>query len=196
MRTVFLALAMLLCLAASAVADPLVLAPDEVLRGRFVQERFLAGFDRPARSAGSFLLAPGRGLIWRGETPFPIATVITPSGVVQSIDGQETLRISAAKVPFLAQLHEMMSGAIAGNWQALERSFVVARDGGTVTLTPRVPGAAGTPEKITARVGRLVERVEVAKPGDDRDLLTFSDQAVSRAPLSDEEAALFRAAAR
>jgi hypothetical protein len=196
MRKIFLALAMLLCLASPAVADPLALAPGEVLRGRFVQERFLAGFDRPARSEGSFLLAPGKGLIWRGETPFPIVTVITPAGVVQSIDGRETLRISAAKVPFLAHLHEMMSGAIAGDWLALEQDFVVARDGETVTLTPRHPGTAGAPAKITARVHKLVERVEVDKPGNDRDILTFSNQAVSRAVLSGEESGLFQAASR
>lgn len=190
--------ALLLLLAGSAVhaAEPPTLKDGELLRGRFVQERHLKGFDKPARSEGSFVLAPGRGLIWRGETPFAITTAITPAGIVQAVEGQETMRLSAARVPFLARLYDMMSGAMEGDWQGLESDFVVARSPGTVTLTPRRRDDGQPIRGITARLGRFVEAVEILRPDGDRDHLTFRDQTVTAAPLSAEETAVFARAGR
>lgn len=177
--------------------EPPVLKPGEVLRGRFVQERFLKGFDKPVRSEGSFVLVPGRGLLWMGETPFPIITAITPAGIVQSIGGQETMRLSAAKIPFLARLYDMMGGAMAGDWKAMEGEFAVSRQDPVVTLTPRHSDTSAQPfRSISAKVGHFVEEVDVIKPDGDRDHLTFSEQRVAIQPLSTDEAAIFDGAAR
>src|SRR5688572_2926077 len=54
--------------AAMSQAQTLTLAGGEVLRGRFTQQRFLQGFNAPLTSTGSFILAPGRGVLWRAET--------------------------------------------------------------------------------------------------------------------------------
>ncbi len=181
-------------------ADPIALKPGELLRGRFIQERFLTGFDKPVRSEGSFVLAPGHGLIWRGETPFPVITAIAPAGIVQSVGGTETMRLSAAKLPFLARLHAIMGGAMAGDWQSLESEFAVSREakGATtmVTLTPLRADAGQPVKSITARVGRFVEEVDVVKPNGDHDRLRFSDQAIATAPPTAEEAAILATAAR
>ena len=105
------------------------LSAGQVLRGRFVQERHLHGFDAPLRTEGRFVLAPGRGLIWRAETPFAITTVITTAGLVQDVDGTETMRLPAARLPFLGRLYGMLSGALSGDWRGLEPDFVVVRSG-------------------------------------------------------------------
>lgn len=185
----------------SWAADPQSLKPGEILRGRFVQDRYMAGFNKPVRSEGRFILAPGRGLLWQGEAPFPMVTAITPAGIVQSVDGKETMRLSAAKVPFLARLYDMMSGAMAGDWRALEGEFEIARQGGTdgtrVTLTPRSQDTGTQPfRSLAARMVRYVEEVDVVKTAGDRDHLTFHDQRVETAPLAADEAALFDAATR
>jgi|AGTN01.2.fsa_nt_gi hypothetical protein len=201
MRRLFLVLGMTLFALAGQAAEPMSLKPGEVLRGRFVQERFLKGFDRPVRSEGTFVLAPGRGLIWRGETPFPVVTAITSGGIVQSVDGQETMRLSAAKIPFLARLYDMMGGAMAGDWKALENDFVVSRreqgKESLVTLSPKRGESGAQPfRELTARVGQFVEQVEVIKADGDHDRLTFRDQGVTAAPLASEETAILEAAAR
>jgi hypothetical protein len=176
-----------------AQAEPATLRAGEVLRGHFVQERFLAGFDRPVRSEGSFVLAPGHGLIWRGEKPFPVVTVITPAGMAQSMGGKETMRLAAAKMPFLARLHDVMTGAMAGDFHALDGEFSVSREGGRITLVPRRADMAQPVKAIVARLDRFVEEVDVQKPEGDRDHLVFSRQSVGTGPLSEDEAAAFAA---
>ena len=62
--------------AATSRAQSLTLASGEVLRGRFTQQRSLQGFNAPLTSTGSFILAPGRGVLWRAETPFALITAM------------------------------------------------------------------------------------------------------------------------
>ena len=189
-----LVLAPILPLAARAAGPDSGLAPGAVLRGGFVQERHLKGFNAPLRSDGHFVLVPGRGLIWRVEKPFAITTIITAAGLVQQVGGSETLRLAAARLPFLSHLYEMLGGALAGDWHALETDFIVERSGDAahwqVRLTPRktddtlVMPFAG----IVAMGARFVETVEMTKPDGDADVLSFVDQVLDGAPLSAEEA--------
>src|SRR5580700_533468 len=73
--------------ALAADAAPSTLKASEILRGRFVQDRQLAGFAKPLQTEGTFVLVPGRGLIWRASTPFQSTTVITPDGIVGQVNG-------------------------------------------------------------------------------------------------------------
>jgi hypothetical protein len=172
------------------------LDPGQILRGRFVQTRTLQGFSRPLISEGRFVLAPGRGLIWRAEKPFAVVTLISSAGIVQQMQGSETLRLPAARLPMIGQLYDMLGGAMGGDWRALERDFTVARSGDEqswqVVLTPRRAGNAAMPfTAINASGGCLVEAVELLKPGGDADRLRFIDQTLTAGPLdADEIAAL------
>lgn len=193
MRIVALLLALFLSVGAARAEDA-TLKPGDVLRGRFVQERHLQGFTKPVRSEGSFVVAPGKGLIWKAETPFAVTTVVSPAGLVQSVGGTETNRLSADRLPFLSKLYDMMGGALAGDWRALETTFKVARNGADISLVPLRPDdlTAQQISSIGARVGRFVERVEIVKPNGDFDRLSFLDQSVNGTPLDVAEAALLR----
>lgn len=180
-----------LLFACPALAETAMLKDGDVLRGRFVQERHMQGFAAPLRSEGSFLVAPGRGLIWRAETPFAITTVVTPAGLVQSVDGAETTRLSTARLPFLARLYDMMAAALAGDWRALDGTFAITRKAERVWLRPLRPDDPHVPA-ITARLGRFVEEVEIAKPGGDMDRLIFTQQDLNARPLDAAEAALLK----
>lgn len=156
----------------------------QVLRGRFVQERHLAGFAAPLKSEGRFLLAPGRGLIWSVEQPFAVTTVISPGGLIQEMQGNETMRLPAARLPALAKLYGMLGGALTGDWRGLETVFDVAREGSPdawrLTLTPRRADDPAMPFRaIALRGGRFVDQVELRKPDQDFDRLVFLDQALS-----------------
>jgi hypothetical protein len=165
------------------------LGSGDVLRGAFVQMRQLKGFSAPLRSEGHFVLVPGRGLIWRVDRPFAITTVITSAGLVQQVGGNETMRLTSARLPVLSQLYDMLGGALSGNWHALDADFSSERSGGAahwqVRLTPRkiddpiaMPFAA-----IVAAGGRFVDTVQMSKPDGDSDTLTFIDQVLNGAPL-------------
>jgi hypothetical protein len=175
-------------------AETAVLTDGDVLRGRFVQERHMQGFARPIRSEGSFVIAPGRGLIWRAETPFAVTTVVSPAGLVQSVDGTETTRLASARLPFLSRLYDMLAGALAGDWRSLDGVFSVTRGADQVSLVPVRPDdpTAAQISSITARLGRFVEAVEIKKPNGDFDRLTFRDQTLNDHPLEAAEAALLK----
>lgn len=169
------------------------IAEGEVLRGRFTQERQLQGFAAPLRSEGRFLLAPGRGLIWKTEKPFSVVTVITEAGLVQEVNGNQTLRMTAAKLPFLSRLYHMLGGALAGDWHRLEGDFTVTQEGNDAAwhldLLPKTTDDVTMPfRSIGVTGGRFVDQVILTKPDGDLDKLTFVDQVLSAAPLSADEA--------
>jgi Outer membrane lipoprotein carrier protein LolA-like len=180
-----------------------ILAPEESLQGRFVQERHLAGFAAPLRSQGRFLLRRDRGLIWRGEKPFEAVTVITPAGLLQEVDGTEASRMSTARLPFLARFYEMLSGALSGDWTSMQRAFVVIPSGDpqawTIELRPRhadVDADVVAIEAMIIKGSSFVDTVDIRKPGGDWERLTFLDQVVSAGPLSGEDERLFESAGK
>ncbi|CAO3424031.1 LolA family protein [Azospirillum doebereinerae] len=197
-------------LMASAVAAPAAESPSsgmstivegQVLRGRFVQERFLKGFQAPLKSEGRFLLAPGRGLVWRAETPFAVTTVMSPAGLLQEVRGTETMRLPAGRLPFMSKLYTMLGGALTGDWKALESAFAVTREGDAkawrLILTPLKAEDPTTPiREIRVKGGRFVEEVEVVKPDGDRDRLVFLDQSLGTEPPAGEDAQSLSAAGR
>lgn len=190
-----LALALLILIAAFPALPeglPTTIAAGQVLRGNFVQERILAGFDAPLRSEGRFVLAPAHGLIWRTEVPFPITTVISPTGLVQYTGGTEILRLSASRMPFLLRIYELLGSVLAGDRSALGERFVVRQstEGGRwrIDLTPRESSAPGMPFETVIIFGtHFAEEIEIRKPRGDLDRLRFTGQVLSSGPLSPDE---------
>jgi Outer membrane lipoprotein carrier protein LolA-like len=177
-------------------AGQTALKDGQVLRGRFEQDRFLKGFPSPLKTAGSFTLVAGGGLIWRAETPFSVTTVMSPAGLVQEVDGKKTMSLASTRIPFMTKLYSMLSGALIGNWSDLESTFKIARTGDAKKWELRfTPMAANDPampiEAILVRGKRLVEDVVVIRSDGDRDHLRFSGQNLeAAAPTSDELALL------
>jgi hypothetical protein len=176
-------------------ADPALLASGDVLRGRFVQERQLKGFKAPLKSEGSFLLAPGAGLIWRVEKPFAVLTILTAQGLAQETNGGRTLSLPAAKLPFIARLSDMLGGALSGNWDALAGDFAVTRSGTPedwrVALAPKRTDDPMFPYRgIEIEGGSFVGQVTLIKTDGDSERLSFTDQSRSTTGLSPDESAL------
>ena len=187
------------CWAAPPVEGTIRLQEGQILRGRFEQERYLEGFQTPLKSTGTFLLVPGRGLVWRTEVPFAVTTVISPAGLMQEVRGRETTRIPAAKLPFMSKLYAMLSGTMTGDWSALASTFKVVRTpdakGWNLQLTPLTADDPNLPIlSIRARGGKLLAEIDLVKPHGDRDHLVFLDQKVETAQPAAQEAALLEAA--
>jgi hypothetical protein len=172
------------------------LKDGQVLRGRFEQDRFLKGFDAPLKTVGSFTLVAGGGLIWRAEAPFRVTTVMSPAGLVQEVDGKQTMSLASTRIPFMTKLYSMLSGALIGNWSDLESTFKIVRMGDAKKWELRfTPVAANDPampiEAIVVSGRRLVEDVVVKRSDGDYDHLRFSGQSLgAAAPTSDELALL------
>ncbi len=176
-----------------------VLRPNEILRGRFTQDRYLKGFAKPIRSEGSFALLPGRGLIWKTEKPLASTTVITPSGLLQVADGQELTRLPTSRLPFLARLFDILGAALGGDWSGMSGSFTVSQSkeatGTRLTLTPvsKDEAVLSRIQSIVVTARQFAETVDILRGEDDFDRITFSSQATDGAGPTDDEKALFAA---
>jgi hypothetical protein len=183
----------------AADVTPQTLKSGEILRGHFVQERQLAGFAKPLRTEGTFVLVPNRGLIWRALTPFQDTTVITPDGILGQVNGQETMRMPASRMPGLGHFYDLLGGAVSGNIAPLEQAFVVKRSetpgSWQLLLTPLHPDnpAMSQIKSMTVTGHRFVDSVEVDKDGGDVDRLSFLDQSVTAAPPTADENSLLGA---
>ncbi len=178
--------------AVEAPAGQIRLDAAHVLRGHFVDERQIAGMDKPMRTTGSFVAAPARGLIWGIEKPFPTSTVVTPDGAFQAL-GNISLKLPAKN---LHHLYEMLGGALAGDWSGLEQDFTITPSGSgghwQMRMTPRHPENAKLPyAMITVSGGSFVENILMAKGDGSIDALHFSDEVLSPAPPTAGETALF-----
>ena len=183
------------CFAQAAIAaEPQQLSPGQVLRGQFVQERRMEGFSAPLKTTGDFVLAPGQGLIWEARQPFAMTTVMTEKGISQQNGSVEMLNLPSSKAPLLAQLYNILGGALAGDTPMLEQQFDVVQSkdasGWHLALTPRGDGANLAIREIAIEGSRFVDHVVIHKAGGDRDELTFTGQSVSNDPLSAAEVGL------
>ena len=169
------------------------LTAGDVLHGRFTQERYLTGFEAPLKSTGQFVLAPGRGLIWRVEQPFAVSTAMTDKGVAQFNGEVEMMRVNAAQAPFVTHMFTVLGGALSGNLTALERYFQVttAEDetGWHLLLMPLDAEMAGTMQLSSIEVdgSRFVELVTITRASGDKDVIRFAEQNVDQklAPADD-----------
>ena len=199
MNRVFIAavvIALLSSVSFAQLAMGPTLASGQTLHGRFVQARNLKGISSTLKSEGTFVMAPGKGLIWRIEDPIQTVTIITPDGIRQIINGSEVQRIDAAKVPFISHFYDMLDGALMGDWTAMRHDFAVQTKGDRAAwrtiLTPVRPNdpIAGMLASIVISGGKMVDGVEISRANGDSERIAFLDQTVSGVALSGDDARL------
>jgi len=192
---------LIFCLLSVFPAGPVRAAPQaipvgHILRGHFQQDRQLAGFSKPLRTEGSFLLVPGKGLIWFGEKPFANTTIITSAGILQLANGQEAMRLPASQLPGLSHLYEVLGAALTGNIDPLRQTFAITESAQAaqwqLVLKPLHPDSPSMSQlkSLTLSGGHFVDAVEIDKGGGDVDHITFLDQVETAADLSANEKAL------
>ncbi|MGD0961407.1 MAG: outer membrane lipoprotein carrier protein LolA [Methylomonas sp.] len=185
--------------AADMGSGQVVIGGGEILRGDFVEQRRLKGFNKPLNSAGYFVVAPKHGIIWGLEKPFPTTTVITPAGLAQTINGASVMHLPTRNMPFMLHLYATLGEVLTGNWTALETDFVVTRSGDAqswqIKLAPRGAGDPAMPFSAISISGhKFVENVAILKPDGDSDTLSFLNESVSSSPPTDEENRAFDSA--
>ena len=141
-------------------------------------------------------MIPGRGLIWHAQTPLENVTLITADGVSTRVNGQETMRLPAARVPGIGHLYEVLGGAVSGDVAPLQQDFGISRTtdaaGWHLVLTPLHPDSSAMSQIQSLAVAghRFVETIEIDKAGGDVDQWSFVGQAVETGWPTGEESAL------
>ncbi|MDD5586110.1 MAG: hypothetical protein PHY92_04020 [Alphaproteobacteria bacterium] len=169
------------------------LANGEILRGRFSAEHPVKGFAKPMQSAGRFVVAPGRGLIWAVEKPMAMTFIFTDAGMVQTIGDMPLLQQSSQKMPFLAHVTGLLAAALGGDWKTLEPDFAITRSGSPkrwrVKMVPRPTCPISMPFRALSATGNsYVEQAEVLRPDGLSDTFVFRDHSITPAPLTNTEA--------
>jgi hypothetical protein len=143
----------------------------------------------PIQSSGHFVVAPGHGLIWGIEQPFPTTTIVTPKGSAQDFGG------IAVKLPIknLQHLYAMIGGALTGDWSGLEMDYAItgsSKDGRwQMLLTPRNTGSKPVLSyaSITVSGARFVEHIVLMRRDGRADTLDFANEVLTEAPLTASE---------
>lgn len=189
--------------AAEDPAAPLVaavaarLAHPPVLRGRFEQDKRIAGFKQALHSRGEFLLAAGAGVIWTTREPFAAELRLSRDALVSTQDGAVVMSLDAAREPGLRAINQLLFALLAGDVATLARQFRVAgstaAEGWSLTLTPLDPGMAKVLTTIALTGDTLVRTVDLDEANGDHTHLRFLDLGSTPDALTAAERARFDA---
>lgn len=181
--------------AALAAAIGRRLAQPAVLRGRFEQIKQVAGFSRPLRSSGDFLVAREHGVLWHTREPFAGELKLTREAIVATQDGETAFRLSADEEPTVRVINGLMFSLLNGEVDRLAEHFTVdgqAGDAGwELALKPRQPGLAKLLSGVSLQGDRYVRRIVLDEANGDRTEIVFSGQRDTPPALTDDEAARF-----
>ena len=61
-----------------------VLAEKPIVKGNFVQEKYLSRLNRSLMSSGNFIIAARQGMVWETLLPFPSTMILGNDFIVQS----------------------------------------------------------------------------------------------------------------
>lgn len=163
----------------------------EVLRGRFVQRKFLRELPRALTSAGEFLLVRDQGVWWHAQTPIDSALTVTASGVVRH-DGAVSTPATANRPPPGSDIAASIFFALfALDVDALSRTFdLFATHTGArwqVGLRPHDAALAQWFQQATVAGDTRVRQVTLYETAGDRTEIDLDAVAQSRSSLTPDE---------
>lgn len=173
------------------------LAKSPVLRGEFVQRKFLNGIPKPLKSSGAFVVARQQGIYWHTKLPFDSEFILTPTSMVQLDGGTTAIRISAEQQPGLRVVGDVFFSIFALDPAALAANFSLYGKAGkrgawVMSLRPKNAALASAISAAVISGNARVEKVELWDAhGDQTEIILTTGKVKARA-LTPEEAALFR----
>lgn len=179
-------------LAALTRATASSLKDAKVVRGRFVQRRFLADLAQPLESSGRFLFARDAGIEWHTEQPFDSQFLLTEAGITQHDEGAVSLRINAADQPALAVVSRVFFALFALDLDALSHDFELfgeprGNSGWMIGLKPRANALGSVFRQALVSGGASVARVVLEDGNGDQSEIELLDVQYDHGGLTAEE---------
>lgn len=166
------------------------LAKIEVLRGEFVQEKFLRGLDAPLTSKGNFILAKQQGLLWNLQAPLVRSYRITATGIALRVADQWQLQ---TKQDAANRQSRLFLAVLAGDQQGLEEDFNFALSGDEhdwqLVLTPKALLLQQIFTQIVIKGAAYVHSIELHETQGDRTLMRMENVEQYRMLTVDEQQA-------
>jgi hypothetical protein len=161
------------------------------VQAQFTQSRQLKAMTRPVISSGRLLMAPGRGVIWKVESPYRITLVVTKDKRMEIFpDGRKKIYDKSGRS---THMNTILYGLLAGKFDALNQYFSVQSDFSngkwSMLLTPLEPASAYV-DRVTLNGSNYVERVRIDEINGDTVTIYFFDHA-GNVQLGDGEIRFF-----
>ncbi|RYF01573.1 MAG: outer membrane lipoprotein carrier protein LolA [Comamonadaceae bacterium] len=155
------------------------LGQPDWLQGEFEQSKQVQGFKKPLLSRGDFVIARGRGVLWRTRTPFASELKLTRNQMEASQGGAPALRMDSQREPALRLVNEMMFALLGGDIAALSQLFVLEGEllgerAWRITLVPKQAAWRQVLQSIDLAGERHVREVRIVEAAGDQTKIRFS----------------------
>lgn len=164
----------------------------KVVRGDFIQEKFLRSLSQPLTSRGAFTLVTGQGLLWRAQSPIALDMRITAQGIARREPDGTWRNLPTHNSG--GRESKLFLAVLAGDTRGLQDNFniTIAGDGQAwkLVLTPRSALLKQIFDRIHISGGPLVDTIDLIETQGDRSVLRMMN-ARAAAQLSNEERRAF-----
>jgi len=155
-----------------------------VVRGEFIQKKYLRGLEEPLRATGTFTLATGHGLLWNLEAPVTRSLRITPKGIsyyVVEVEGssEKGRWITDSTRGQQGRAFRLFLSVLNGNVTELKRQFQLSLAGTEeewrLTLTPHSALLKQIFSRIEVTGGAEVRGIELHETQGDTSVIEFRE---------------------
>jgi hypothetical protein len=187
-RTLLIALLPGAALAAPGLAQAVRerLQQPEWLRGDFTQTKTVPGFAKPLVSRGDFVLARGRGVLWRTLKPFASELRLTRDEIRATQGGQTSMRLDAAREPAVRVINTLMfsllNGDVSGLAELFELSGSTRGAGWQLSLAPRPGALRQVLQRVELEGDAFVRRIQLFEANGDQSLIQLANLRPDAAP--------------
>jgi len=162
-----------------------------IVRGDFVQEKYIAGLPIPLMGSGQFCLSTKQGLLWDFTMPIKQRLRITAKGLAREV-GVNQWHLEAGLMD--RQQTQLFLAVLQGDTSELQKQFQLALSGNQenwqLTLTPKSALLKQIFTRIQLNGGALLSRIELFESSGERTLIKLLNAKVDNA-LTAAEAKAF-----
>jgi len=170
------------------------LAEKSIVKGNFIQEKYLNRFDRSLMSSGDFIISVEQGIVWETLQPFPSTMIMGKDFIMQSRpDGRKSVLGNQGNETF-THMSDVISSVFSGQSQKLLENFEVYFSGSVINwnmgLLPRDSVFASFVMKITMTGDSAIRSIRIFEQNGD--VITYKLSNLSYPTvLNDHEKAFF-----
>jgi len=164
------------------------LQANPVVRGQFVQQKFLRSLPQPLTSNGIFVLSAERGLLWELRVPLFQDLLIAPEGIYRRGDGGKWQALPQQIGS--GRESRLFLAVLAGDTESLQDNFNMQVSGSAgawqLVLTPKSSLLKQIFQDIRINGGKLVDRIELRETQGDRTVMEMKNARADN-KLNDDE---------
>ncbi len=172
------------------------LASQSVIRGQFEQIRNMEMFKQPLTSTGVFLIAKGKGLLWKQAKPFPVTLVLTEDKLSQTFGDQPPKVMTSEDNPMAFYFSHLFLDLFQGNTAQLDgkftRTFHAEQEAWTLQLVPNTAPLNKVFASIVISGKEHIDAIELTEVRGDITIIQFSEQTSQPLVLSSHEESAFQ----